>query len=64
MGKFTESDIVIVSGAAGATGSILGQIAKKIQKAKKVFINLSLSLSSLFLISFISFCVGNWCSWR
>jgi len=36
VGKFTEKDVVVVSGAAGATGSIVGQIAKKILKAKKV----------------------------
>jgi len=36
VGKFTEKDVVVVSGAAGATGSLVGQFAKKIQKAKKV----------------------------
>jgi len=34
--KFTEHDVVVVSGAAGATGSLVGQFAKKIAKAKKV----------------------------
>jgi len=36
VGKFTSNDVVVVSGAAGATGSLVGQFAKKIQKAKKV----------------------------
>lgn len=36
VGKFKESDIVVISGAAGATGSIAGQIAKKVLKCKKV----------------------------
>jgi len=36
VGKFTENDVVVVSGAAGATGSLVGQFAKKIAKAKKV----------------------------
>ena len=34
-GKLTENDVVVVSGAAGATGSVAGQIAK-IKGAKKV----------------------------
>ena len=34
-GKLTENDVVVVSGAAGATGSDAGQIAK-IKGAKKV----------------------------
>jgi len=34
--KYTESDVLVVSGAAGAVGSILGQIAKKVYKCKKV----------------------------
>ena len=33
--KGDGSDVVVVSGAAGATGSVAGQIAKK-RKAKKV----------------------------
>jgi NADPH-dependent curcumin reductase CurA len=35
IGKVTEGDVVVVSGAAGATGSTVGQIAK-IKGAKKV----------------------------
>ena len=35
VGEFKESDIVVVSGAAGATGSVAGQIAKA-RGAKKV----------------------------
>ena len=34
-GKLTKNDVVVVSGAAGATGSVAGQIAK-IKGAKKV----------------------------
>jgi len=36
VGKFTKNDILVVSGAAGAVGSLVGQIAKKIQGVKKV----------------------------
>jgi NADPH-dependent curcumin reductase CurA len=35
VGRFTEGDVVVVSGAAGATGSVVGQIAKA-RGAKKV----------------------------
>ena len=28
VGEFKEGDVVVVSGAAGATGSVVGQIAK------------------------------------
>jgi hypothetical protein len=35
VGKFHEGDVVVVSGAAGATGSVAGQIAKA-RGAKKV----------------------------
>jgi NADPH-dependent curcumin reductase CurA len=35
VGKFEEGDVVVVSGAAGATGSVVGQIAKA-KGAKKV----------------------------
>jgi NADPH-dependent curcumin reductase CurA len=36
VGKFNSSDVLVVSGAAGAVGSIVGQIAKKILGVKKV----------------------------
>jgi len=36
VGKFNSSDVLVVSGAAGATGSIVGQISKKILGVKKV----------------------------
>jgi len=35
-GKYGPSDVLVVSGAAGAAGIILGQIAKKVQKVKKI----------------------------
>jgi len=36
IGKLGPSDVLVVSGAAGAVGLIVGQIAKKILKVKKV----------------------------
>lgn len=36
VGKATKDDVVVVSGAAGATGSMVVQIAKKIIGCKKV----------------------------
>jgi len=35
-GQFGPSDVLVVSGAAGAVGLIVGQIAKKVLKVKKV----------------------------
>jgi NADPH:quinone reductase-like Zn-dependent oxidoreductase len=36
VGKFKESDVLVVSGAAGAVGMVVGQIAKHVIKCKKV----------------------------
>eukprot|EP00026_Physarum_polycephalum_P010229 Phypoly_transcript_10385.p1 GENE.Phypoly_transcript_10385~~Phypoly_transcript_10385.p1 ORF type:complete len:265 (+),score=52.00 Phypoly_transcript_10385:65-859(+) len=36
VGKFKESDVLVVSGAAGAVGTVVGQIAKHVIKCKKV----------------------------
>lgn len=36
VGKFTEKDVVVVSGAAGAVGTIAGQITKQICRSKRV----------------------------
>jgi len=36
VGKFKESDVLVVSGAAGAVGIMVGQIAKHVIKCKKV----------------------------
>jgi NADPH:quinone reductase-like Zn-dependent oxidoreductase len=36
VGKFKESDVLVVSGAAGAVGMVVGQIAKHVLKCKKV----------------------------
>jgi len=36
VGKFKESDVLVVSGAAGAVGMVAGQIAKHVLKCKKV----------------------------
>jgi hypothetical protein len=52
VGKFTPSDVLVVSGAAGVVGSVVGQIAKHVIKCKKV----CLSIYYIFyLIVFISF---------